>query len=74
MLKSIVGKNLKSLITNFYFVFLTDIGYSAKIISNNQATLSPENIENISKCQDSGLTLVPYKKQCASEAKRKFSN
>ena len=42
-------------------VFLTDLGYLVKLISNHQATLSPKDLENISNFEGWGLTLVAYK-------------
>ena len=37
--------------------------YSATILSNYYATLSPENLENISNFKGWGLTVVAYKKK-----------
>ena len=44
-------------------VFLTDIDYLIKLLSNYEATLSPRNLENISNFEGWGLTLVAYKQQ-----------
>ena len=43
-------------------VFLADIGYLIKLLSNHPATLSPENPQKISNFEGCGLTLVVYKK------------
>ena len=43
-------------------VFLADIGYLVKLLSNHPANLSPENLENISNFEGCGLILVVYKK------------
>ena len=41
-------------------VFLPDIGYLVKILSNHWATLSPEKLENISNFEGWDLNLVAY--------------
>ena len=43
-------------------VFLTDIGYLIKLLSNREANLSPEDLGNISNFEGWGLSLVAYKK------------
>ena len=43
-------------------VFLADIGYLVKLLSNHPATLSLENLENVINFKGCGLTLVVYKK------------
>ena len=48
-------------------LFLAGKGYLVKLLSNHQATLSPENIENISNFEGWGLTLVDYKKESVVE-------
>ena len=47
-------------------VFLADIGYLIKLLSNHKANLSPKNVENISNFEAWGLTLVAYKKSVVS--------
>ena len=42
-------------------VFLADIGYLVKLLSNHLPTLNPKNLENISIFQSWGLTIVAYK-------------
>ena len=44
-------------------VFLADIGYLVKLLSNHYATLSPKNLENISNSEGWSLTLVAYLKK-----------
>ena len=44
-----------------FIVFLTEKGYSVKLLSSHWATLSHEHFENISNFEDWGLTLVAYK-------------
>ena len=41
-------------------VFVADIGDLVKALSNHEATLSPENLENIRNFQGWGLTLNAY--------------
>ena len=43
-------------------VFLADIGHLVKLLRNHWATVSPENLGNISNIECWGLTLVAYKK------------
>ena len=42
-------------------VFLADIGYFVKLLSNHSATLGPKNLENMSNLESRGLTIVAYK-------------
>ena len=42
-------------------VFLADIGYLVKLLSNHLATLSLKNLENISNFEGWCLTQVAYK-------------
>ena len=44
-------------------VFLADIGYLVKLLSNHYATLSPLNFENISNFEGRSLTLTAYEKR-----------
>ena len=43
-------------INRIHFKFV----YLVKLLSNRYATLSPENIENISSFEDWSLTLIPH--------------
>ena len=47
-------------------VFLTNKGYSFKLLSNHEANLSPKNLENISNFERWDLTLVAYEKSVVS--------
>ena len=44
-------------------VFLADIRYLVKLLSNHYATLSPLNFENISNFEGRSLTLTAYEKK-----------
>ena len=42
-------------------MFLADIGYLVKLLSNDEATLTPKNLENINNFEGWGLALLAYK-------------
>ena len=42
-------------------LFLADIGYLFKLLSNHKATLIQKNFENISNFESWGLNIVAYK-------------
>ena len=50
-------------------VFLADIVYSVKLLSNHEATLSFKNLEYISNFEVWGLTLVAHKKYSVNKEK-----
>ena len=41
--------------------FLVDIAYFVKTLSNHEATLSPQNLKNVSNFESLDLILVAYK-------------
>ena len=55
-------------------VFLADIAYLVKPLSNHKAVLNLENVENIGNFEGWRLTVVAYKNESIVEAKRKFLN
>ena len=59
--KALLGKF--SILNSEIISFLADIGYLVKLLDNHWATLSTKNVENISKFEGWGLTLVAYKKE-----------
>ena len=52
-----------SILNSEISVFLADIGYLVKVLSNHKATLTSKSLENISNFEDLDLTLVAYKQK-----------
>ena len=61
-IQSITGKNRVCI--SKITIFLADVSFLVKLISNHYATLSPKKLENISNFEGWNLILVVYIKKC----------